>query len=129
MQYLQNFANFEKKLHQLELPIDLDKQYTKRKISVIFSVAIATCLIVAYVFIDIILFLGSVTFADVGAEVVTYVFPLVSMMIMVLQFCTLCYFIRENFELINLKLKQIKQKWHKRKSTKSSKKVKTVLPM
>ncbi|EEZ99392.1 gustatory receptor 164 [Tribolium castaneum] len=129
VQFLQKFANFEKKMQQLDLPLDLANEYTRAKVCVLFAIATAISLIISYVIIDIILFLGNVTFEDIGAEIVAYVYPLVTMMTMVMQFCTLCLLTRQKFRWINLKLDQIRKQWQgKNKTTYYSNKIKFVSP-
>ncbi|XP_044258466.1 putative gustatory receptor 28b [Tribolium madens] len=127
--YLQKFENFEKKMHQLDLPFDTANEYTKAKIRVLFAIATAICLIISYVIINIILFLGSVTFVDIGAEIVTYVYPLVTMITMVMQFGTLCLLVKQKFRWINIKLEQIQKQWQEKNNSTYSYKIKLVSPI
>ena len=93
-------------------PFDITKEYAVSKKYTIIAVLVAILLIVTYVVIDVVLFVEEVTFSSVGSEIVAYVYPLITMIIMILQFATMALLIKQKFKWINLKLRQIQETWH-----------------
>ena len=112
-------------------PFDITKEYAVSKKYTIIAVLVAILLIVTYVVIDVVLFVEEVTFSSVGSEIVAYVYPLITMIIMILQFATMALLIKQKFKWINLKLRQIQETWHdfnKEKPVETPPKVRSISP-
>jgi hypothetical protein len=105
--------HFDKRIRFLQPPVDLKREQARARACSILAAATVASLIVAYLVVDVCLFLEHVTLYDVGTEVVAYVYPLTTMLIMISQFGTVAMLIRQKFKWINLKLKQVKYKWYR----------------
>lgn len=95
-------------MEMLQLHFDQTKK-KKVKTKLMLLIGSSGILVTVFTIIDIVLFVDKITVTKIGYDVVGYVYPMITMVIMTLQFSTFILLIHERFIWINSILQKIQQ--------------------